>query len=54
MLLHFQAGDTIIKTIFLRISPCFFGFGGGGGAVKIQSCLEWPETYFGFGIFEIQ
>ena len=21
--------------------------------IKIQSCSEWPETHFGFGIFEI-
>ena len=26
---------------------------GGGGDSKYQSCLAWPETHFGFGIFEI-
>ena len=28
--------------------------GGGWSRVKNQSCSEWPETHFGFGIFEIR
>ena len=26
---------------------------GGGGVPKNRSCPEWPETHFGFRIFEI-
>ena len=45
------------KSGVFSFSVVMMGVGGGGGCwvwgPKNQSCSEWPETCFGFGIFEI-
>ena len=44
-----QAKSGVISFLVMR------GWGEGFGlGSKNQNCSEWPETHFGFGIFEIQ